>query len=225
MGHFDLKPLVSLFNTHANPDKAGQMKAYMKGQFDYLGLPSPMRHMLAKNFFLAYGYPEPGQLEAVIKECYIMPFREYKYFALELLEKMRRKAGHDAIHLYEALLAIDPWWDTIDAIAPSLMGFHFQQYPEERKAYVDKWIASGNIWLQRSAILFQLKYKKETDTGMLTDIILRLKDSKEFFIRKAIGWVLREYSKTDAGFVVRFVQEHELSGLSRREAMKWLERH
>jgi len=111
-----------------------------------------------------------------------------------------------------------------DLIAPSLVGYHFQEYPEERQDYINKWIHSGNIWLQRSCILFQLKYKNAVDTRLMASIILELSDHKEFFIRKAIGWMLREYSKTDPGWVVRFVQNHELSGLSRREALKWLER-
>ena len=137
---------------------------------------------------------------------------------------MKKKAGHDAIHLYERLITDESWWDTIDLIAPSLVGYHLQQYPEERMQYINKWISSGNIWLQRSCILFQLKYKLDVDTRLLSSIILELKDSREFFIRKAIGWMLREYSKSDPGFVVRFVQNNELSGLSHREALKWLER-
>lgn len=225
MGRYDLRPLADLFAAHADRDKSLQMKAYMKGQFNYLGLPSPLRRELAKKFYSAYGYPAPGQLDKVVKECWDRPYREFKYFSLELLVKMRKRSAHNAMSLYEKLLGIDPWWDTVDLIAPSLAGYHLQLYPEERLHYVDKWIASGDTWLQRSAILFQLKYKKNTDTGLLTEVILRLSNSNEFFIRKAIGWVLREYSKTDAGFVRRFVQEHELSGLSRREALKWLERH
>ncbi len=225
MGRYDLKPLADLFKAHADDVRASQMKAYMKGQYSYLGLPSPLRRELVKKFYSEYGYPGPDQVEEVVKECYDLPYREFKYFALELLVRMRKKAGHKAIDLYEWLLGVDPWWDTVDLIAPSLAGYHLQQYPEERQHYVDKWIASGDTWLQRSAILFQLKYKKNTDTALLTEVIMRLSNSSEFFIRKAIGWVLREYSKTDAGFVRRFVQEHELSGLSRREALKWLERH
>lgn len=164
------------------------------------------------------------QVEAIVNECWLLPHREYKYFAMELMVKMREKVGHDAIYLYERLITDGSWWDSIDLIAPSLVGFHFQQYPEERSNYINKWIASENIWLQRTCILFQLKYKLNTDTRLLSGIILKLKDSKEFFIRKAIGWILREYSKTDPGFVIRFVQTHELSGLSHREAIKWLER-
>jgi 3-methyladenine DNA glycosylase AlkD len=189
-----------------------------------LGVQTPVRRVLTKAFYAEYGYPEPSQVESIVKDCWQMPYREYKYFAMELMVRMKKKLGHDAIHLYESLITMESWWDTIDLIAPSLVGYHFQEYPEERNEYINKWIKSENIWLQRSCILFQLKYKANTDTRMLKSIILKLKDSKEFFIRKAIGWILREYSKTDPGFVVRFVQNHELSGLSHREALKWLER-
>ena len=221
---YTLQPLINSFEKHASPEKAGQMRAYMRDQFDYLGVPTPLRRELTKSYYAEHGYPQPSRVEAIVEECWQMPFREYKYFAMELMAKMKKEAGHDAIHLYERLITDQSWWDTIDLIAPTLVGYHLQQYPEERIDYINKWVGSGNIWLQRSSILFQLKYKTGMDTRLLTSIILKLKDSKEFFIRKAIGWVLREYSKTDPGFVVRFVQSHELSGLSHREALKWLER-
>jgi 3-methyladenine DNA glycosylase AlkD len=224
MKTYDLRPLVKLFEMHANPERAMKMRAYMKDQFDYLGLASPLRKDLAKQFYSEYGYPAAEQLESVVIACWRFPQREYKYFALDLMVRMRKKVGHDAIHLYEELITDGSWWDTIDGIAPSLVGYHLLQYPEERITYINKWIESDNIWLQRSCILFQLKYKLDTDTRLLSSIILKLKDSKEFFIRKAIGWILREYSKTDPGFVVRFIQTNELSGLSHREAIKWLER-
>ncbi|NQT77531.1 MAG: DNA alkylation repair protein [Bacteroidetes bacterium] len=225
MNTYNIQALILLFEQNANPGKGRQMRAYVRDQFDYLGISSPRRRELTKEFYKEHGYPEPEQLEKLVEACWQMQYREFKYFAMELMVKMRKKAGHDAIHLYERLITDSSWWDSIDLIAPSLVGYHFQQYPEERIDYIDKWIASENIWLQRSCILFQLKYKSETDTRLLRSIILKLKDSKEFFIRKAIGWILREYSKTDPGFVVRFVQSHELSGLSHREALKWLERH
>ncbi len=217
---YSIKPLISLYEKHADPQKAAQMRAYMKDQFEYLGLPSPLRRELTKSFFKENGFPDLQEVIPLVEACWKMPQREYKYFALELLVKMKKKLGHDAIHLYERLIPDQGWWDTVDLIAPSLVGYHLLHYPGERAAYVNKWILSGNIWLQRSAILFQLKYRSETDTRLLTSVILRLKDSKEFFIRKAIGWILREYSKTDPDFVVRFVQSQDLSGLSHREALK-----
>jgi 3-methyladenine DNA glycosylase AlkD len=224
MKKYNLQPLIDLFTENADPAYALRMRAYMKDQFDYLGLPSPLRKELGKQFFKEHGYPDPEQLECIVEECWKLPHREYKYFAMEIMVRMKKKAGHDAILLYERLLTDQNWWDTIDLIAPSLIGYYFLEYPEERIDYIDKWVASNNIWLQRSSILFQLKYKDKVDTRLLGSIILELADSKEFFIRKAIGWALREYSKTDPGFVVRFVKNHELSGLSQREALKWLER-
>lgn len=221
---YTITPLIESFNKNADPEYAVRMKAYMKDQFDYLGLPSPLRKELAKAFYKNHGYPEIEEVELLVDECWKMPYREYKYFAMELMARMKKKLGHDVIHLYERLITDQSWWDTVDLLAPTLVGQHFLEYPEERIDYIDKWVASGNIWLQRSSILFQLKYKNKTDTRLLGSIILELADSKEFFIRKAIGWALREYSKTDPGFVIRFVQNHELSGLSQREAMKWLER-
>jgi 3-methyladenine DNA glycosylase AlkD len=221
---YNLQALIDAFEKHVDPDKAVQMKAYMKNQFEYLGLPTPIRKELTKAFYAEHGHPAPGEVESIVSDCWQMPYREYKYFAMEMMAKMKKKVGHDAIHLYERLITDQSWWDTIDLIAPSLVGYHFMEYPEERTEYLNKWIKSGNIWLQRSCILFQLKYKLDTDPRLLGSIILKLKDSKEFFIRKAIGWSLREYSKTDPGFVVRFVQTHELSGLSHREALKWLDR-
>ena len=126
------------------------------------------------------------------------------------------------IVFFEWMAKHNAWWDTIDFIAPKLMGEYFKQFPDERKKWINKWLVSDNFWLQRCAILFQLKYKQETDLGLLADIIQKLSSSEEFFIRKAIGWVLREYAKTDPVWVRAFVANHELSNLSRREAMKYL---
>ena len=104
------------------------------------------------------------------------------------------------------------------------MGSYLLRYPQTRGEYVEKWLSSGYLWLQRSAILFQLKYKEDTDSALLSSVIHRLLGSKEFFINKAIGWVLREYAKTHPQWVIRFVEETPLAPLSRREAMRILER-
>jgi len=112
------------------------------------------------------------------------------------------------------------WWDSVDVIAPKILGAWFKLYPEQIKPAIAQWLKSDNIWLQRSCLLFQLKYKEKTDTQFLTSVIDQLKDSNEFFIKKAIGWVLREYAKTDSEFVKEFVNSRQLSSLSRREALK-----
>ena len=114
------------------------------------------------------------------------------------------------------------WWDTVDLIAGKQIGYHLRQHPQLIDPSVGKWLNSGNLWLQRTALLFQLKYKQNTDTALLLKVIDRLKDSDEFFLQKAIGWILREYSKTDAAWVCKVVDQKELAPLSAREALKWL---
>ena len=115
------------------------------------------------------------------------------------------------------------WWDAVDTIADHLIGFHLQRFPELVPVSVAKWLASDNMWLQRTAILFQLKYKKKTDVSLLFHCIKEMANSKEFFIRKAIGWALREYSKTDAAAVQSFVASTELWPPSVREALKGIQ--
>ena len=108
-------------------------------------------------------------------------------------------------------------------LAGKLAAQHFKRFPELVPTYPNKWMASENIWLQRSAIIFQLKYRKTTDTKLLFNYILQLKDSEEFFIQKAAGWALREYSKTDWELIHDFLEEHpDLAPLTRREGLKWM---
>jgi len=222
--HSYLKPLSEAFLAHSNEKDAFQMKKYMKGQFDYFGIKSPERRELKKKFLDLHGFPEPDQMEDIVIECWQLPQREYQYFIMEILGRLAKKAEKRKIDLYEYLVESKSWWDTVDYIASNLAGVHFQLYPELIKPYTEKWMDSGNMWLQRTAILFQLKYKKDTDLVLLSDYIHRLQGSKEFFIKKAIGWILREYSKTDPDWVIQFVLNNDLANLSKHEALKWLER-
>jgi 3-methyladenine DNA glycosylase AlkD len=114
------------------------------------------------------------------------------------------------------------WWDTVDFIATECLGPYFKMYPKHILRITKQWNQSTNMWLQRSSLLFQKNYKKDTDTKLLSEYILNLTSSKEFFIQKAIGWMLREYGKTDAAWVVNFVNKNELAPLSKREAIKHL---
>ncbi|MBS1655677.1 MAG: DNA alkylation repair protein, partial [Bacteroidetes bacterium] len=116
------------------------------------------------------------------------------------------------------------WWDSVDQMASDCTGPFFLMYPELTKEVTGKWNRSNNIWLQRSSILFQKAYRVKTDTALLTKYILYCKGSDEFFVRKAIGWALREYSKTDPGWVVKFCKQNKLHPLSHREALKRINR-
>jgi 3-methyladenine DNA glycosylase AlkD len=140
-----------------------------------------------------------------------------------LLGRFEKRIPENFITTLEYLILTKPWWDTVDALASHPVGTHFQRFPAVKRKYLGKWRKSKNIWLRRTAILFQLGYKKETDFDLLSDIIRENLGSDEFFINKAIGWALRQYAYTDPKAVRRFVRETRLHSLSRREATKHLE--
>jgi 3-methyladenine DNA glycosylase AlkD len=156
----------------------------------------------------------------IISELWEQPEREYQYFAQGLCAKYLKNAEKEWIEKYESLIISKSWWDTVDFIAATLVGDYFRKFPEMISPVTGRWMDSGNIWLQRSCILFQLKYKKDTNTALLASFIQPLAKSKEFFIAKAIGWALREYSKTDPGWVLDFVTNNTLQPLSKREAIR-----
>lgn len=215
------------FEQHRDPVNAAAMKKYMKGRYDYFGIKSPLRQDLSRQHLREQGIPSEDQLEQVLFECWAMPEREFQYFAMELAGRVAKKAPLCRIDVYEYLAENKSWWDTIDYIASNLVGIHFKRFPDAIRPYTEKWMDSGNMWLQRISILYQLKYKADTDLDLLTFYIERLFGSKEFFINKAIGWILREYSKTDPDWVMEYVGKNstQLAPLSRREALKWLGRN
>ncbi|MCD4665749.1 MAG: DNA alkylation repair protein [Bacteroidales bacterium] len=219
-----LHSLSHAFESNAVAENAFFMKKYMKGKFEYFGIKTPIRRDITKKILKSNGFPKAGELENVVRDCWQKPEREYQYFAMDLLVKLMKKADKKRIGLYEFLVMNKSWWDTVDLIAAKLIGTHFRRFPDLITLYPEKWMLSKDMWLQRTAILFQLHYKKETNLDLLTKHIRELQGSKEFFINKAIGWILREYSKTDTDWVIRFVNNNELAPLSKREALKWLER-
>ena len=216
-------PLQEAFLSNANPSEAVAMKKYMKDKFEFFGIKSPLRKEIYKNHKDNFGLLPDENFEQIVRWCWNQDQREYQYFAMEFLGRRKNKAQIQIIDLYEVLISRKSWWDTIDFIAAHLLGSYFTKYPEQILPVTNKWMRSGNIWLQRSCLLFQLKYKGKTNEKLLTSFIVELTGTREFFINKAIGWALREYSKTNPRFVKDFVSENHLSGLSRREALKWMQ--
>lgn len=217
--HSYLNPLIRLFEQQANPVHAEGMKAYMLHQFDFYGLKAPVWRSLSKQYFKE-SLPPFEDMESIINDCWNHPKREMQYFAIELLACYKGQWTKMTILLIEYILTHKSWWETVDQAASVLTGPYFKKFPEQQLKIAGKWNTSSNIWLQRSSIMFQKNYKKETDTALLGKHILHLKTSTEFFVQKAIGWALREYSKTDAKWVKEFVKKHSLSSLSEREALK-----
>jgi 3-methyladenine DNA glycosylase AlkD len=214
------KQIIRVFKEAQNARNAIPMKAYMKNKFEYLGIKTPERRELSKPFLTKASLPAVDDLWQIIMELWEQPEREYQYFAQGLCAKYLHYVKKDWIDHYKSLIIHKSWWDTVDFIAATLVGSYFKKFPEMIPSVTGRWMQSGNIWLQRSCILFQLKYKKDTDTTLLTSFIKPLASSKEFFIAKAIGWALREYSKTNPDWVLNFVENNTLQPLSKREAIR-----
>jgi 3-methyladenine DNA glycosylase AlkD len=220
--HNYIKPLVKSFKANANPANAEPMAKYMKNLFPYLGIKTPLRKELYGDFVKENGLPEITELKQIVLDLWDLPEREYQYVAIGLLRKFSKKWDEEFIDLFETLIITKSWWDSVDGLASWMVGEHFRRFPHLRDQYIDRWMKSGNMWLQRTCLLFQLGYKDKTDEMLMGRVIMSLNGSKEFFINKAIGWILREYSKTDPEAVINFVGNNELSNLSKREALKWL---
>lgn len=218
--HLYLLPLQEAFLFHADEENARGASAYMKHQSVFFGLKAPVRRLILKEFLATFGLPATGELHGIVQSAWEQPEREFQYSAMELAFKCRKKFGAEHIDLFEFMITHKSWWDTIDYIAPNLVGEWFRNFPDDRDRVITNWMQSGNIWLQRSCLLFQLKYKNDTDRQLLFQLAGQLAGEKEFFIRKAIGWALREYAKVNPEQVKSFVANTNLSGLSRREAMK-----
>ncbi|QJD82190.1 DNA alkylation repair protein [Cohnella herbarum] len=216
--------LAAWFRQHADPGKAKPMENYMRNQYPFLGLKTPERTSLTKQFWAEYGIPAGEELLAVVLQLWQLPEREFQNVAMAFLEKYGKQSKRDDIDVFETLVTTKSWWDTVDYLASHTMGDHLMRYPELIPEYTERWMKSDDFWLRRTAILYQLRYRERTDAEKLFEYIRQCKDDNEFFIRKAIGWALREYSKTDEASVRRFVAETSLSPLSTREALKFVSR-
>lgn len=217
-----LEKISRVLESQADPERAVQQERYMKNKFRYYGLGNPEWRKLARTWFRENDIFYGEELVVLVQLAYDWDQREMHYTAVEMVEKAQKKEGPELTDLLEWMIANNSWWDTVDWIS-KLVGRQFQKFPEQTLPYTEKWMASGNIWLQRVAIIFQLGCKENTDFELMKKYILELSDSKEFFIRKAQGWALRQYARTAPEVVSEFVLAHpELSGLTKREAMKHL---
>ena len=218
------RDLKALLTRNANPKQAAPMKRYMRDQFEYLGIKSPELARLLREHTRGHGPPSPADLDAIARDLWTLPPREFQYAATSLLGKLETQLPAGFIRTLEYLFVTKSWWDTVDTLSTGTVGVHFRRYPKVKERYLAKWRKSRNFWLRRATILFQLNYKKDTDFELMQDIIRENLGSQEFFINKAIGWALRQYTRIDPRGVRKFVAETPLHPLSAREALKWLER-
>jgi len=209
----------------ADPIKAPQMRAYMKSAMPFRGVQTPALRAASARAFAAH----PLESFADWRDTAQALWRGAKYredrTAAILLTGERRYADHqtlDALPLYEEFVVTGAWWDFVDAVAGHRLGGLLKRYPRPMTTTMKAWSRSPDMWKRRSSIICQLTFKRETDLALLYECIEANLEDRQFFIRKAIGWALRQYAWTDPAEVRRYVARHRdrLSALSVREALK-----
>ncbi len=209
----------------ADADKAEPMRAYMKSSMPFLGVPAGPRKMLCGQIFREFRLDNQNEwADAVLGLWREASFREERYAAIHLsgLKKYDRFRTPDCLSMLEEMIVTGAWWDYVDEIAVRQIGGLLDRFPAEITPILLQWSSGDNMWKRRTSIISQVLRKDRTDPNLLRTASLASIDSKEFFLRKAIGWALRAYASTDPAFVRAFVAEFSsrLSGLSSREALR-----
>ena len=210
----NLTDLLVELEAGKDPEKAGPMEAYMRHQFPFLGIAGPERNALYKKYF-----PSAKKTKLIDWE---KDAREYQYVAANYLKAMQSYLTKDDLPKLERLVVTKSWWDTVD-ILDRVVGSLVYDKPELGEIIL-QWSLSDNIWLRRVAIDHQLLRKEKTDVQLMEKVLLNNLDQTEFFINKAIGWALRDYSKTNPEWVASFIEKNRerMAELSIKEASKYL---
>ncbi|MGW5867630.1 DNA alkylation repair protein [Streptomyces sp. NPDC055239] len=216
-----MERLTTTYPTAADPERAVGARAYMKNVAPFLGVPTPLRRELSRTVLAGLPRPDESDCTAIALRCWELPEREYAYFAVDYLRRHVKRCSSGFLPVVRHLVTTVPWWDTVDALAAHVVGGLVAADPR-LKAEMDAWIGDEDLWVARTALLHQLRYKDATDIERLFAYCLRQSGHPDFFIRKAIGWCLREYAKTDPDAVRDFVERERgrLAPLSAREATK-----
>ena len=212
----------------ADPGKAGIMQKYMKSTMPFLGIQTPLRRKICARVFAENGLPSARAWRAACLALWRQArYREERYAAIHLTgyKSYDDFQTLDALPMYEEMIVDGAWWDYVDEIAAHRIGTLLSKYPDRVGRLMLQWSRSKDLWKRRTAILCQLKFKSETDLRLLYRCVEPALKSQEFFLRKAIGWALRQYAWTNPAEVRRYVEKHRssLSPLSRREALKNIE--
>lgn len=204
--------------------RASKMEAYMRNQFPFYGVMSTPRKELLKALKKEHlEVLDSNEKRALIQLLWEEEHRECQLVALEWMMKWNPKEFTASdIDLFEWLITTKSWWDTVDGIAPNVVGKYARVFPDQMKETLHRWESHDSFWIRRACLIFQLRYRQETDLDLLQYFINKFKPDREFFIQKAIGWSLREVSKWNPTWVARVVEEEQLTGLAKREASKYI---
>ena len=229
--HSAVGALLSTLHTEmaaaADQAKAEPMRAYMKSSMPYLGVQTPQQRAVCRQVFAEHPLATSDEWRAAVLTLWREArYREERYAAIALAGDRRYRAWQtlDALPLYEEMIVTGAWWDYVDGIASQRLGALLVAYPERMRAIMQAWSRDDNLWKRRAAILCQLNHGARTDEALLYACIAPNLTDREFFIRKAIGWALRQYARVAPDAVRAYVDAHaaEISPLSRREALKRL---
>ncbi|MCZ0990446.1 DNA alkylation repair protein [Streptomyces diastatochromogenes] len=216
-----LERLTATYAAAADPGRAVPMRAYMKDVAPFLGIPTPDRRALSRTVLAGTHRPTEADCTAIALRCWRLPEREYHYFAVDYLRRYAARCSSAFLPVARQLITTVSWWDTVDLLAAHVVGALVAADPG-LTADMDAWITDDNLWLARTALLHQLRYKERTDTDRLFAYCLLQSGHPDFFVRKAIGWCLREYAKTDPEAVRGFLagERSRFAPLTVREALK-----
>ena len=213
--------LEQAFAENSNPENAFAMAKYMRNHFSFFGIKTEERRLIFKDIWKGNKNEIAANPREIALQLFAKTQRELQYCAIEILIKqLKGNYKKDDIQLIEKLIITNSWWDSVDTIAKNILGEYLLEYPLETEKVIERFSNSKNMWLNRSAILFQLGYKGKTNFDVLKSECKKHKKSNEFFIQKAIGWALREYGKTNPEAVQNFVASTNLKPLSKKEALK-----
>ena len=218
-----LDRLVRTFEAARDPERAVQAAAYMRDQFAFLGFSTPTQRALARTVVTGLPKPTEADLVAVALACWDQDEREYQYFACDYLRAHDKIPGPAFLATARTLITTKSWWDTVDPLATRFVGDLVRHHPVLTQQ-MDAWSTDENMWLVRTAILHQLHWGEATDEERLFGYCTRQAGHPDFFVRKAIGWALRHYARTDPHAVREYLSKNRtiLSPLSIREAAKHL---
>lgn len=207
----------------SNREVAIPMENYLKNNFSCLGIKTVERRTIFKSIYKKHKIEIKSNYRTITWELFQEKEREFHQCAIDLIQKeIKKKFISEDIQLIENLIITNSWWDTVDFIAKYLVGGYLEQFPEETLKVIERFSNSDSMWLNRSAIIFQLSYNENTNFELLKSECEKHKHSKEFFIQKAIGWALRDYSRFNPNGVKHYVESTNLKPLSQREALRLL---
>jgi 3-methyladenine DNA glycosylase AlkD len=216
--------LENEFKKNSNYEYGLSMSQYMKGRFPFYGIYAPLRKEIQRKWMIEIPKDLSNEKRwEIMEELWGREEREFHHVALDYLNSWNKKFILESDHLkIKWLISNNSWWDSVDSIASNYLGKYCKLYPNEANSLIEDWRYSDNMWLNRSCLIFQLKYGNDVDFELLKSLIIQYQHVKEFFIQKAIGWSLRQYSKFNPDAVSMFVKEINLQGIARREASKYL---